>query len=61
MINWPNLTGCCSSDIHFWKTGAIGSLKVEGDCILGHEAAGIVLKCGDGVTNLKPGKLEQIH
>jgi D-arabinose 1-dehydrogenase-like Zn-dependent alcohol dehydrogenase len=28
---------------------------VEGDCILGHEAAGVVLKCGEGVTNLQPG------
>ncbi|KAF1954971.1 sorbitol dehydrogenase [Byssothecium circinans] len=48
-------TGVCGSDIHFWRTGRIGTLVVEGDCILGHEAAGIVLKCGDGVTNLKPG------
>lgn len=44
------------SDIHFWRTGRIGSLVVEGDCILGHEAAGIVLQCGEGVKNLKPGK-----
>jgi L-iditol 2-dehydrogenase len=28
---------------------------VEGDCILGHEAAGIVLQCGEGVTSLQPG------
>ncbi|CAI6334420.1 unnamed protein product [Periconia digitata] len=48
-------TGVCGSDIHFWKAGRIGSLVVEGDCILGHEAAGIVLQCGSGVTNLKPG------
>lgn len=44
------------SDMHLWKSGRIGSLEVKGDCILGHEAAGIVLKCGEGVTNLKPGK-----
>ncbi|KAF2678875.1 GroES-like protein [Lentithecium fluviatile CBS 122367] len=48
-------TGVCGSDIHFWKHGRIGSLVVEGDCILGHEAAGIVLQCGAGVTSLKPG------
>ncbi|KAF2731961.1 alcohol dehydrogenase [Polyplosphaeria fusca] len=48
-------TGVCGSDIHFWKSGRIGSLVVEGDCILGHEAAGVVLQCGDGVTDLKPG------
>ncbi|SPO06983.1 probable xylitol dehydrogenase [Cephalotrichum gorgonifer] len=48
-------TGICGSDIHFWKTGRIGSLVVEGNCILGHEAAGIVLKCGEGVDNLQIG------
>ncbi|KAF9732754.1 hypothetical protein PMIN06_007074 [Paraphaeosphaeria minitans] len=48
-------TGVCGSDIHFWRHGRIGSLVVEGDCILGHEAAGIVLQCGEGATNLKPG------
>ncbi|CAL5875285.1 uncharacterized protein PFLUO_LOCUS9590 [Penicillium psychrofluorescens] len=48
-------TGICGSDIHFWKTGRIGSLVFEGDCIIGHEAAGVVLQCGEGVTHLKPG------
>lgn len=28
---------------------------MEGDCILGHEAAGVVLQCGEGVTKLFPG------
>lgn len=48
-------TGICGSDIHFWKRGAIGSLTVDGDCILGHEAAGVVLKCGEGVKNFTKG------
>jgi L-iditol 2-dehydrogenase len=48
-------TGICGSDVHFWKTGAIGSLVFEGDCILGHEAAGVVVRCGEGVTGLSPG------
>ncbi|KAL2208957.1 GroES-like protein [Sarocladium strictum] len=48
-------TGVCGSDVHFWKTGRIGSLVFEGDCIIGHEAAGVVIQCGEGVTNLKPG------
>ncbi|KAH6691409.1 chaperonin 10-like protein [Plectosphaerella plurivora] len=48
-------TGVCGSDIHFWKTGKIGSLVFEGDCTIGHEAAGIVLRVGEGVRNLKPG------
>lgn len=33
-------------------------MEVRGDCILGHEAAGVVLKCGEGVTNLIPGKFK---
>ncbi|KAJ5129058.1 hypothetical protein N7448_002770 [Penicillium atrosanguineum] len=48
-------TGICGSDIHFWKTGRIGSLVFEGDCIIGHEASGIVLECGEDVNNLKAG------
>ncbi|KAM0346901.1 hypothetical protein ACHAPU_005241 [Fusarium lateritium] len=47
-------TGICGSDVHFWKTGCIGSLVFEGDCIIGHEAAGVVIRVGDGVENLKP-------
>jgi len=45
-----------SSDVHFWKTGCIGSLVFEGDCIIGHEAAGVVIRVGEDVTDLKPGK-----
>lgn len=48
-------SGICGSDIHFWKSGRIGSLVFEGDCTIGHEASGIVLQCGDGVGDLKPG------
>lgn len=48
-------TGICGSDIHFWKSGCIGSLVVEGEYILGHEAAGVVVQIGDGVQNFKPG------
>lgn len=49
------VTGICGSDVHFWKSGRIGSLVVEGDCILGHEGAGVVVRCGEGVTGLAPG------
>ncbi|GAB1218283.1 hypothetical protein ATERTT37_007537 [Aspergillus terreus] len=48
-------TGICGSDLHFWKTGRIGELVFEDDCIIGHEAAGVVLQVGDGVSHLKPG------
>lgn len=45
-----------SSDIHFWKAGRIGSLVFDGDCILGHEASGLVVGVGEGVENLRPGE-----
>ncbi|KAL9107582.1 MAG: hypothetical protein Q9227_007582 [Pyrenula ochraceoflavens] len=48
-------TGVCGSDIHFWKDGGIGPLEVKGDCILGHEAAGVVVECGEGVANFAIG------
>ena len=48
-------TGVCGSDIHFWKDGGIGPLEVKRDYILGHEAAGVVLRCGQGVTKFKAG------
>jgi hypothetical protein len=48
-------TGICGSDLHFWKHGGIGSLTVDGDCILGHEAAGVVLAKGSGVDHLEIG------
>jgi L-iditol 2-dehydrogenase len=50
-------TGICGSDIHFWRHGKIGDLCVEGDCILGHESAAVVLKTGSNVHHLKNGTL----
>lgn len=32
---------------------------MESDCVLGHEAAGIVLKLGEGVTDLVVGEFPQ--
>uniref|UniRef100_A0A0B7KBI3 Alcohol dehydrogenase-like N-terminal domain-containing protein n=1 Tax=Bionectria ochroleuca TaxID=29856 RepID=A0A0B7KBI3_BIOOC len=49
------VTGICGSDVHFWKHGRIGDLTIDGDCILGHEPAGVVLKKGADVTHLEPG------
>ncbi|KAL1994206.1 hypothetical protein VTN49DRAFT_2875 [Thermomyces lanuginosus] len=48
-------TGICGSDLHFWKTGRIGELVFESDGIIGHEASGVVLACGEDVINFKPG------
>jgi len=47
--------GICGSDVHYWTHGSIGDFIVKAPMVLGHEAAGIVEKCGKNVTHLKPG------
>merc|ERR1711917_138049 len=47
--------GICGSDVHYWKSGHIGEFVVKEPLILGHEGAGIVVKCGSKVTHLQPG------
>lgn len=54
LIN-PRATGICGSDIHLWKHGQIGELKLHGNLVLGHEAAGDIVGVGDGVYNVKIG------
>lgn len=48
--------GICGSDVHYWQHGNIGDFVVRAPMVLGHEAAGVVSKLGEGVTTLKVGK-----
>ncbi|KAF7212072.1 sorbitol dehydrogenase isoform X1 [Nothobranchius furzeri] len=47
--------GICGSDVHYWQHGRIGDYVLKNPMVLGHEAAGRVLKVGSGVTHLKAG------
>lgn len=47
--------GICGSDMHYYQHGKIGSFIVDKDLILGHEAAGSVVKVGSNVKDLKVG------
>lgn len=47
--------GICGSDLHYYQDGGFGSIRVREPIILGHEAAGTVLKIGAGVTNIAEG------
>ena len=47
--------GICGSDVHYLQNGRIGDFVVNGDFILGHEAAGTVAATGEGVGHLKVG------
>lgn len=49
--------GICGSDVSYLTKGYIGDFVVKAPMILGHEAAGVVAKCGANVKHLKPGLL----
>ena len=49
--------GICGSDVHYFTHGAIGDFIVNAPMLLGHESSGTVTKLGEGVTNLKVGKI----
>lgn len=41
--------GVCGSDTHFYETGVIGDIVVDGPIVLGHETAGEIVAVGEGV------------
>lgn len=47
--------GICGSDLHYFREGGFGPIRVREPIILGHEAAGTVLENGPGVDGLVPG------
>lgn len=47
--------GVCGSDTTYFRHGRIGDWIVEGDIILGHEAAGEVVELGEGDSDLEIG------
>jgi L-iditol 2-dehydrogenase len=49
------VVGVCGSDIHYYRTGRIGSQKVQYPFTVGHEGAGVVVQTGSAVTVVKPG------
>ncbi len=53
--------GVCGSDTHYYDTGRIGRFVVEQPLVLGHEASGVVVEVGEGVTGLGPGSRVSIE
>lgn len=47
--------GICGSDLHYYKDGGFGPIRVKEPIILGHEAAGTVERLGSGVAHLEVG------
>lgn len=44
--------GICGSDVHYFVHGNHRNYVVEQPMVIGHEASGIVVAVGQGVTNL---------
>ncbi|KAH7886898.1 chaperonin 10-like protein [Phlebopus sp. FC_14] len=49
-------TGLCGSDLHYYLDGRNGDFALQAPLVLGHEAAGLVVAVGPGVTNIVPGQ-----
>ena len=49
--------GICGSDVHYWKKGRIVDFILKAPMVVGHESSGTVSAVGEGVTDLKVGKL----
>lgn len=47
--------GICGSDLHYYFEGKNGSFVIREPLIPGHEASGVVVRIGEGVTRVKPG------
>ena len=47
--------GICGSDLHYYKHGGFGVIRLKEPMVLGHEVAGTVTALGDGVSNVKVG------
>jgi L-iditol 2-dehydrogenase len=47
--------GVCGSDIHYYRTGRIGSQVVQYPFTVGHEGSGVVEAVGAATTSVKPG------
>ena len=49
--------GVCGTDLHYYKDGGFGSIKLKEPMILGHEVSGYVSKVGKNVKNFNEGDL----
>jgi L-iditol 2-dehydrogenase len=47
--------GLCGSDLHNYSEGSVGDMPCVYPMVVGHEPAGTVDKCGNGVTGWAPG------
>src|SRR3954464_1422083 len=53
--------GICGSDLHYYRHGGFGTIRLKEPMILGHEVAGIVSTIGSEVTGFTPGDVVAVN
>jgi L-idonate 5-dehydrogenase len=53
--------GICGSDLHYYKHGGFGVIRLKEPMVLGHEVAGEVTEIGAGVSNVKVGDVVALN
>ncbi len=48
--------GICGSDLHYYRHGGFGTIRLKEPMVLGHEVSGTIAALGAGVTNLTVGQ-----
>ena len=52
--------GICGTDLHYYKHGGFGHIKLKEPMVLGHEVSGHITKLGSSVNNLSIGQLVSV-
>jgi L-idonate 5-dehydrogenase len=47
--------GICGSDLHYFRHGGFGTVRIQQPMVLGHEIAGVVEEAAPGVSRVKAG------
>ena len=47
--------GICGSDLHYYRHGGFGTVRLKEPMVLGHEVAGTVTAVGETVKRVRPG------
>ena len=47
--------GICGSDLHYYRHGGFGTVRIQEPMVLGHEVAGVIEAVGDSVSRFQAG------
>ena len=47
--------GICGSDLHYYRHGGFGAVRIKEPMVLGHEVSGVVAETGSAINDIAPG------